>query len=304
MKRKKIIFFLLSLVLVFSSCSKGEPSEKNIENADETPAFVEGDYRNINDKAYVFFERASTSASVVGIDEAGVGDIISFGSYEYDTEQPGNEEILWDVIDEKDGKLLVISHYVIEEVAFTTGKGNPGWGKSLVRVWLNDDFYNSAFTEEEKEKIILSTIDNPSSVEMFEMCVETALDSEREDTEDYIFLLSWKEAFDYYDIKLVKNENAEEKHQKSELFYSSKSVAMPTPYLTEKKYEQNWEYRIENGYDTSGAHFSMTSEWLLRSDHQLLFLNMLISKEGVILGASPNAECGIRPAMWIKKSGY
>ena len=299
-KRKYVVLLLFSFALILSSCSKGNSSEGNKDNVEESSGPAVGGISGIVDRSYDYVVRTSTAASVVAIEDASVGDVVSFGSYEYDTEEPGNEEILWDVIDEKDGSLLLISHYVIEEVAFTTEKSNPGWGKSYVRVWLNNDFYNDAFTEEEKEKIILSTIDNPSSVEMFEMCGKTALDREWEDTEDYIFLLSWEEAFDYYDIKLVENADAEEKHQKSELFYSANAVAMPSPYLAEKKYEQNLEYRKENGYDTSKAFYPKTSGWLLRSDHQLPLLNMMVSDGGVILGAGTNVEYGIRPVMWIK----
>lgn len=56
-----------------------------------------------------------------------VGDQIEFGSYEQDNDTDnGAEPILWDVIGQNNGRYLLISHYVLDYMAYekdnTTGR--------------------------------------------------------------------------------------------------------------------------------------------------------------------------------------
>jgi len=89
-----------------------------------------------------------------------VGDIIEFGSYPYEadgTEKP----IEWQILKKyNDGTALVISKYGLDAVRYNEEKENITWENSTVRIWLNNDFYNKAFSNAEKSIIIENHINN------------------------------------------------------------------------------------------------------------------------------------------------
>lgn len=93
------------------------------------------------------------------------GDTFSFGTYEQDNDlSDGAEEILWIVISNKDGQLHAISKYGLDSGFYHDEDEAVTWEESSLREWLNSDFYENAFSEEEKSRIIspeLSNRDNP-----------------------------------------------------------------------------------------------------------------------------------------------
>lgn len=70
------------------------------------------------------------------------GDTFEFGVYE-------GKAIKWLVLTNKDGKLLALSETILCKRSF----GGKLWKDSDIRLWLNNDFYNSAFNTGEKEFI-------------------------------------------------------------------------------------------------------------------------------------------------------
>lgn len=84
------------------------------------------------------------------------------------------DDIRWRVLERKDGKALLITDRILDAIIFSPkNEVISDWENSFIREWLNDYFYNAAFTEEEKKAIIESTIET-SGVE----------------TKDKVFLLS------------------------------------------------------------------------------------------------------------------
>ena len=82
-----------------------------------------------------------------------VGDNVSMGGYEQDNDEGnGKEPIEWSVIDEKDGKLLLISNQGLDVHAFNDAesKGNQ-WSTSDLRSWMNDEFMLDAFSPGETD---------------------------------------------------------------------------------------------------------------------------------------------------------
>lgn len=79
-----------------------------------------------------------------------LGDL-PFGTYR----QRGTEmeTINWKILDRKDGKVLLLSERALETMPFAE-YGNEKWEGSSVQKWLNDDFLNNAFTEEEQKTIV------------------------------------------------------------------------------------------------------------------------------------------------------
>lgn len=121
-----------------------------------------------------------------------IGDYIKFGKYEQDNDlSNGKEDIEWVVLDEQDGKLLVISRYELDSQVYheTNQFIDVTWETCTLRSWLNNNFYNEAFTKEEQNSIQTTTViaeDNPT--------YET---DAGDDTQDKLFLLSISEVKNY-----------------------------------------------------------------------------------------------------------
>ena len=110
----------------------------------------------------------------VSFKNAKVGDYVKFGNYPQ-TADGGSLPIEWLILAKEDNKMLVISRYGLEARCFNSFSNN--WEKSGIRQWLNGEFYNKAFSENEKKLI---------------------RNEELSYTDDYIFLLSKEEAEKYF----------------------------------------------------------------------------------------------------------
>ena len=106
-----------------------------------------------------------------------IGSVFSWGNYN------GNE-LNWLVLDKSMSNLTVISIGVIEELTYNDSEPDSTWSDSTLRVWLNTDFYENSFTDEEKLRINYANI--------------TALPEVPAD--DRIYLLSSEEYVEYQDI--------------------------------------------------------------------------------------------------------
>jgi len=106
---------------------------------------------------------------------------LTFGSW-------GGEEILWRVLEEDENwGTLILSEYILDAKPYNEDRIYITWEVSTLRTWLNRDFFNAAFTEEEKERIREAHIVNE----------ESPISA---DTLDRIFLLSMDELEHYFPI--------------------------------------------------------------------------------------------------------
>lgn len=88
-----------------------------------------------------------------------VGQTYYFGSYEQNCSySDGPEEIAWRVLDIQNGKALLMSEYVLDSFYYNNLADNITWKDCTLRVWLNNNFYNSAFNSAEKNRIVASSI--------------------------------------------------------------------------------------------------------------------------------------------------
>ena len=80
------------------------------------------------------------------------GDIMSLGSYEQDDQANGTEPIRWRVLTVTDdgSKALLMSVYSLDNIQYDAYSESQGWEESSLRAWLNGEFYDAAFTGEEK----------------------------------------------------------------------------------------------------------------------------------------------------------
>ncbi|MDY3765986.1 MAG: DUF6273 domain-containing protein [Lachnospiraceae bacterium] len=155
-------------------------------------------------------------------------DVVTFGSYmQSEHVDDGNTAPLsWQILDIKDGKATLITESIVDGVQFnlSDADGND-WSTSNLRSWMNSNggqnlqgdttgFYDAAFTEEEKAKIVLTDVsmNSDSSFIAYNRLVKNASSSEDywdyytttgTDTQDYVYALSGEEVFEYFGLSTV-----------------------------------------------------------------------------------------------------
>ena len=101
----------------------------------------------------------SSASAPTGSDGVKVGDIITFGHYEQDTNTAnGAEAIEWQVLARENGRILVISKYALECRRFHDGAGPFTWETCSLRSWLNGAFFDTAFDGDEQARIPAVTV--------------------------------------------------------------------------------------------------------------------------------------------------
>ncbi len=130
-----------------------------------------GDYDNA---AYTFekipgYEDASkylVKINLKKIANSKLNDIVKFGRYEQDDDYSnGTEVIEWNVVAKEGKKVLLISDKILNYQPYNTENELEGgatyaeetfvnWKDSHLRSWLNNDFYNTAFNVDEKDKLL------------------------------------------------------------------------------------------------------------------------------------------------------
>ena len=214
-------------------------------------------------------EKTDITIKKIKADEINIGDYITFGRYEQDNDlNNGAEDIEWRVIDietsSNDGgnRILVISRYALDCLPYNEEYEDITWENCDLREWLNNDFYNGAFSKDEKNQIVLVNNDNPDA----SFFCESWEGKGGNDTFDNVFLLSFEQAenlfIDYDDRK-----------------------CSPT------------DYAMWNGTHNISNHHCW---WWLRSpglkQHGAMHVN------GGNLGDEEGVSCdfiGVRPALWI-----
>lgn len=146
------------------------------------------------------------------------------GKYPYDME--GTVKPLeWVVLDEEvDGTLLILSKNCIDYANYVYAKKQGPdmlhrnihyyWGGSSIRAWLNTYFYNTAFSEQEKQGIIQTPF------------IDVGLDRKIRIEHDHIFLLSSTQLDRYLSADMAVPEAKDENR--------SLRKSYPTPYVTLK----------------------------------------------------------------------
>ena len=122
------------------------------------------------------------------------------------------EPITWQVM-EKDGDNYVLKSKLILDAqpidyeflaARSPNNWTFAWEKSTLRTWLNDTFYNTAFSANNKEAIVKSTVDNATTVRQNDgkKYFETELYAGSANTEDFVYIPGLKEWIDWYGVLL------------------------------------------------------------------------------------------------------
>ena len=103
----------------------------------------------------------------------------------------GKEPLEWLVLEKNGNSLLIITLYAVDVGVFNTERDYKTWETSTIRSWLNNDFYQNAFSADERGSVKTTTVTAEPSPEYPNVPAGG-------DTEDKVFLLSIKEAEKYF----------------------------------------------------------------------------------------------------------
>ena len=238
-------------------------------------------------------EPATTEAlETVVLKDAKIGDIVQMGTYEQDGDAETEDPICWDVLDKDGDAVLLISHDVIAYQRFSDSRKCVIWEDSEIRTWLNQEFYAEAFDETEQASIRETTLENPSTVG-FAAHVDPSGDVQvresRPDTKDKIFLLSWKEAEQYYGNRLTDASGLGRRPSRAVL---QKRKAIFTDLIIE-------ELPAMYPYSRHLPDGTERLPWMLRSTGMKDYNILVIGYEGKWDQDYPDSYNGVRPAMWV-----
>ena len=191
---------------------------------------------------------------------------IIFGSYPH-TNGGKMAPIEWNVLDVRDRKLLVISKYGLDARPYNSERKKVTWEACTLRSWLNNDFYNMAFNDEEKNVIIQTnvTADRNPKYDTFP----------GNNTTDNVFLLSIPEA---------------------EKYFSGNNARMCVP----TEYAKSHGTFVSDSFKTASG--EATCWWWLRSPGLDQYNAALVYSVGAVYYFGDyvhNAYACVRPALWI-----
>ena len=246
--------------------NKYDSAIKYIDSGDYNAACLLLDGLSYKDSSEKF-----QSAKQALIKNAKVGDIVYFGTYEQDNDTSnGKENIKWLVLAKEKNRILVISDKALDCQKYNSSDTSVTWETCTLRKWLNNDFINAAFSDDEKAMIPTVTVSADKNPE-YDTDPGNA-------TKDRVFLLSIVEA---------------------EKYFTSDEARMCVPT----------EYAISNGAWTSDSYTEggkATCWWWLRSpgyyqyDAAFACIDGDINEHGNYVYGGNRA---VRPAMWISIDG-
>ena len=174
MAQKVLVSFIACIIIITSviGCSKRKEDNDDLPTTDSSSSAISS-----NEQSFCSTSDSETNSVVKK------GDSVYFGYY-------GNEDIEWIILDQKDGKTLLLSKYIIDSKQYNEEDESITWEYSSVRKWLNNDFIKNAFDKNEQQKIQSTLISNNNNDEY-------GINGGN-DTTDKVFLLSIDETYLYF----------------------------------------------------------------------------------------------------------
>ena len=225
------------------------------------------------------------------------GDIIKFGKYEQDgNTSNGKEDIEWIVLKVEKDKVFVVSKYVLDCKHYQNSSVAVTWETCDLRKWLNNDFYNTAFSDTDKNSIVLVTNKNNYYYPSYST-------DGGNDTLDKVFLLSLDDAETFFGEYNWYSDDYPEG-------YNQNLACSPTAYAEQQgiiywdMVDDEYDYYHEQYGYTSDFYGKRVCEWWLRSKGTAGDECALAVSGGGRTGAGNNYDMyaesrGVRPAMYI-----
>ena len=261
-----------AFALMTTGCAQtdgaGRIPENGVEEQTDESAAVSADMSEDNDS------ESADSSDISDVSSAEVGKYITFGKYEQDNNNDnGAEPIEWLVLDHQSGRTLLLSRYGLDGIWYSYESDGITWENSNIRSWLNTVFYDAAFGNTEKDRIVQITNENPDSTSFWKG-IGREVDSSigGNDTQDNVFLLSIDEVNTYLGLSAENNQDC---------------ACMPTAYADSK------------GVYSPGAE----CWWWLRSPGNEQCYAAVVDDYGRALSEyvyhADRTTPAVRPAIWV-----
>jgi len=210
------------------------------------------------------------------------GDTASFGSYY-------GKPIEWQVlaVDTAASKALLIPKEMLGYWSFNDIREEKTWETSSIRQWLNNDFYNAAFTEQQKAFILETDIENKANPEY--NTGGTA------NTKDKVFFLSADEV-----MKYIPNEA----DRICKINFTTTQIEAIAKALSTRN-NPSYSVTYDNAVSELTSYIGTTDWWWLRTAGRELTRAAAVSYSGEFYAVGNEVEepyGGIRPAIWVNIS--
>lgn len=208
--------------------------------------------------------------------KAAFGIPILFGDYPFKAD--GDRRMIeWTPLRFEEGRVLLITRCCIDVLIFDERKDNITWRDSYLRKWMNEVFYEEAFSSEEKEQILTTTLKNPDDEYSQEIFIPATAFHPKEpprlenyETKDKVFALSTMEAF--------WNFSSDEER-----------MTLSTDYVRAKCEKEGW---------------TRQNSWWLRTPSWIPNRAAAVYSFGSITGIGEIVDddmVAVRPAIWVKR---
>lgn len=246
--------------------------------------------------------------------------ILRFGKFEQDNNlKNGKEDIEWIIIDEDDMSTTLISRYVLYALPYdenidieNVANVQTTWEGSSLRTWLNEEFFNESFSEEEKKFILNNTVKN-SGIFGINNGIES--DNVGPDTDDKVYILSKDEIRKYFGFESQgKSENYKVRMSEYAKSFLEKEEGKDFAiWHKEKKYSEKdkdfSEYWLRSGLGTTmSGDIELFSDIIEKDGHVsdrgypfYVYKNEKQSDKGSI--EDKYYKRGVRPVIKIVSSG-
>lgn len=200
------------------------------------------------------------------------GDVTAFGAYEQDADNGNGPEALeWTVLEVQDDRALLLTRDILRPISYHDKYEETVWEDCSLRKWLNGEFLEETFSEEEQERILTVSNENPDNPGMDSHGCGI--------TKDRVFLLRIEEYSAYM-------------RTEEDRFVTGS--AEPTAYARTLHLEAD----DDQGDDPGKAC------WWLRTSGSDQYSAAFVDRDGSIHAAgaqvSHDTYCGLRPAVWVR----
>lgn len=222
-------------------------------------------------------ENVEAEKQMKEIAEAQIGDTVVFGSYEQDNNSVnGKEAVEWQVLDKKDGKVLLLSKYALDACPYNFASSDITWQNSYIRQWMNGGMFWTLFNSSEADYVATVTLKNEKN--------PSKGTNGGGDTQDKLFLLSYSEVLTYFDALPETCDVARQ--------------AKATEYVK----QEHWAYNNAKMGDFKNNAYDGNCSWWLRTPGARAQMATCVNYMGGVdpWGSYVHAKTkAVRPAMWV-----
>lgn len=217
-------------------------------------------------------------------------DTVKFGRYYQGKFGYKKKSIDWIVLERKEDRVLLMSKYILDSKAMKEGYWNQiyTWRNSDVRKWLNSDFYDIAFNNSEKDKIIEVNLKNKYEKK----------------TKDKVFLLNEEEFRNYFYNGMYYENLIDPEYRSTEKMQDyANATTVGTDYAFRQGLFDARKGRINPYNGDKFPSVNVQSYWLREAlsenDVMCRFIEATDYGNMVSFATANGLGYGIRPAIWV-----